>query len=227
MTVAVTPAVSKTYRNKMSAHGGNSRVAGISEAELKRRLERVFAQRYLQERIARWRKQSTHSSPQVYKPRMDLYDDPEDPYITAVLELPGVHTEDLRLRIENHFLLIEGHRRGPGVALNATAQPTGSSEDTGDAASADRSELALGSSTVQRNAKVRELRFGQFRRAIELPHGMEASDIQTSLGLGMLTLSWPRNPAGTGCAVKSMAVDGNVRDRTEHGRHASRSTSVP
>lgn len=106
---------------------------------------------------------------------MDLYDDPEDPYITAVLELPGVHTEDLRLHIENHFLLIEGRRRGPGVALNDTAQPTGNGEDTGDAASADRSELALGSSTVQRNAKVRELRYGQFRRAIELPHGMEVS----------------------------------------------------
>ncbi|OCH92764.1 hypothetical protein OBBRIDRAFT_410673 [Obba rivulosa] len=224
MTVATESAISKTSPRKMNAHSGSFRGAGaISEVELKRRLERVLAQRYLQERMARWRRGTSHAGPQIYKPRMDLYDEPEDPLITAVLELPGVHTNDLRLHIENNFLLIEGRRHSPD-AVGDDSMPQDAEENSSDSAA--RTQLRLGGSTISRNAKVRELRYGQFRRVIELPTGVQASDVQTSLGLGMLTVSWPRNPHGT-ARVESTSADEDMRNLAELGKRISRSASAP
>jgi len=208
----------------MSAHSSSLRsVDSTSEAELRRRIERVFAHRYVQEQLARWRRGAPRTGTDIYKPRMDLYDDPDDAFITAVLELPGVATEDLRLRIENNFLLIEGQRRDPTAAHSANTQ--NAEEGSGDSAVQRKENLA--DSTVSRGTKVRELRYGQFRRAIELPRGVQASDVHTSLGLGMLTLSWPRNPPGATHA-ETMAVDEDARTRADSlGRRVSRSASAP
>lgn len=94
---------------------------------------------------------------------MDLCDDPQTAQITAILEVPGVHKEDLSLHIEGNSLTVRGQRR-----------PIVLTDTSGD--SSDR-DLALHTSntTELTNDKqsVRELRYGEFRRHISLPSGTQ------------------------------------------------------
>ncbi|EJF61852.1 hypothetical protein DICSQDRAFT_15894, partial [Dichomitus squalens LYAD-421 SS1] len=97
--------------------------------------------------------------------RMDLCDDPANTHITAMLEVPGMKPEQLSVRIEGGRLI---------PTQNASSEPE--------------------TSTPQPLYPVQELKYGKFRREIDLPVGVNASDIRSSLVEGMLTIQWPRNP---------------------------------
>ena len=80
---------------------------------------------------------------------MDILDDPDDPTITATLELPGLKKEEISLLIQDGSLVIWGDRRcriAPGV-------------------------------TVPSHYPVQEVKYGKFRRVIPLPAGAQASQI--------------------------------------------------
>ncbi|KAH9942058.1 hypothetical protein B0H21DRAFT_824211 [Amylocystis lapponica] len=120
---------------------------------------------------------------------MDMCDDPDNPRITAVLELPGLKQEDISVRIEADSLIVQGERRSPLSAWTAI--------------DADSS----GQSAVTPKFKVQELKYGAFRRDIVLPAGMQVGHVRASLSEGMLTLSWPRNPLSEPLALEHAQED--------------------
>ncbi|OBZ66828.1 hypothetical protein A0H81_13311 [Grifola frondosa] len=111
----------------------------------------------------------------IYKPRMDLYDEPSNPRIAAVLELPGMKAEELSICVSNGHIVVHGERHGPlsrGQSIETRSD----------------GEIRDISSPALQNRPVRELKYGRFRRALTLPPGSNASHVQASLANGMLTL---------------------------------------
>ncbi|RPD52475.1 HSP20-like chaperone [Lentinus tigrinus ALCF2SS1-7] len=131
-----------------------------------RDLDRMLARAYIE--LQRQRIQQKRSG--VFMPRMDLCDDPNNPYITAMLEVPGMKAEHLSVRIEHGRLIVEGERTADAVSPESEV-----------------ATLAL--------YPVRELKYGKFRREINLPAGVNAVHVRSTLVEGMLTISWPRDPA--------------------------------
>lgn len=120
------------------------------------------------------------STPSEYTPRMDLIDNPAESILTAVFEIPGLKTSDISLHILDGHLVLLGERR---PAYTITQQSEGSSQDT------------EGTQVPRLTIPIQELRFGTFRRAILVPEGLKESEVKASLNEGMLTVTWPRNPA--------------------------------
>lgn len=99
---------------------------------------------------------------------MDLYDDPGNPEVTAMLEVPGTKADQLSLRIEDGRLIVEGERVCP--RLHA------SNPDTRDANSAPEPRAdATAESAPATLYPTRELKYGKFRREINLPPGVNVS----------------------------------------------------
>ncbi|RDX40824.1 hypothetical protein OH76DRAFT_285499 [Lentinus brumalis] len=170
-----------------------------------RDLDRMLARAYLE--LQRQRMQQKRSG--VFMPRMDMYDDPANPHITAMLEVPGMKAEHLSVRIEHGRLIVEGERTGPHLHIGGSASANSSSEPSADA-EAETATLAL--------YPVRELKYGKFRREITLPAGVNAVHVRSILVEGMLTISWPRDPA-------SLAVE--QQPAAHHPSHTHTTTLHP
>ena len=104
---------------------------------------------------------------------MDLCDDPKNTHITAMLEVPGMKPEQLSVRIEGGRLIIQGERKGPHLHLGGQTTPAAThpppSEPTENASAADEA------STLSSLYPVRELKYGKFKRVIDLPAGVNVS----------------------------------------------------
>ncbi|KAH9937773.1 uncharacterized protein BXZ73DRAFT_44623, partial [Epithele typhae] len=133
--------------------------------------------------------------------RMDLCDDHTSPYVTALLEVPGMKVDQLSVRIENGRLIIEGERLGP--SLHTSALPSQLSAAADDAALA-----AL--------YPVRELKHGKFRREIQIPPGVTALHVTSILVEGMLTIRWPRMPTQVGNQAQQPAIPLTPVPNTEY-----------
>ncbi|KAJ6588382.1 hypothetical protein B0H19DRAFT_882990, partial [Mycena capillaripes] len=114
--------------------------------------------------------------------RMEVYNDPDSPNIVATFELPGVKNADITIAVKQGVLLLQGERR-PRYRRNRHP-------------------------SVRAHARMfpfEELRYGEFRRAVRLPPGVDVtvltllypqnSCISASLSDGLLTVSWPRSVA--------------------------------
>ena len=105
--------------------------------------------------------------------RMDLCDDPENKNIVAMLEVPGMKPEQLSARIEGARLIIEGERIWPLLhsrSETTRAFPRPPSESTFATLpdpEAPAQPLAL--------YPVWELKYGTFKREIDLPAGIDVS----------------------------------------------------
>jgi len=138
-----------------------------------RALDRALARRYVshvlrEQNIALDRRVRQGSL--VYKPRLELCDDPSSSRITATLELPGIKSDELRVHLDkNDVLLISGERR--------SRIPSDQGSD------------------VQYLAK--EIKYGRFERVLRVPKGTMMSTISASKNDGLLVVSWPRVPSGT------------------------------
>ena len=101
---------------------------------------------------------------------MDLYDDPNNPVVTATLELPGMQPDQLSLRIEDNKLIVEGEREGPRLHLGdpgvATTLAPSSSVPNAD---------ATADSVIATLYPIHEVKYGKFRRDINLPPGVMVS----------------------------------------------------
>ncbi|TBU59831.1 hypothetical protein BD310DRAFT_924320 [Dichomitus squalens] len=166
-----------------------------------RHIDRMLARAYIE--LLKKRKLS-QQKPAYSSYRMDLCDDPANTHITAMLEVPGMKPEQLSVRIEGGRLIVEGNRPGPYLhgdhsITNPNTHPL-SSEPTQNASSEHET------STPHPLYPVQELKYGKFRREIDLPVGVNASDIRSSLVEGMLTIQWPRNPPSTVAAGSSANV---------------------
>ncbi|OBZ66824.1 hypothetical protein A0H81_13315 [Grifola frondosa] len=145
-------------------------------------LDRFFARMYV---ASVKRKAARRLRTEILKPRMELYDDPSNPRIMAVLELPGMNAEELSVRIDDSHLVIEGERHGPLLHKLGIASPQPNTTVAPD----------ISETLVAQMYPVRELKYGKFHRSIVVPPGICASQVHSSLVDGMLTLSWPRNPS--------------------------------
>jgi HSP20 family protein len=137
-----------------------------------KRLDRTLATRYVQEYLGLQRERRSHiksnenQGPQIWQPRyvvflfsrrylnniyvqrLQLCDDPESTRISATLELPGMRKDDLTIDRVGDRLIISGERRSPvpeDSAHAATMYP------------------------------VQELKYGKYRRVMNLPPGTQVS----------------------------------------------------
>lgn len=98
-----------------------------------------------------------------YFPSMDLIDDPEESNLTAIFEIPGIKTNDIKLHIMDGHLVVLGERR---CSYNATQLSE---------ASANNSSGENSIPTPKANIPIQELRFGSFRRSIRVPDGLKVT----------------------------------------------------
>jgi len=113
----------------------------------------------------------------IFKPRMDMLDNPDAPNISATLELPGLKKEEVSLRINEGSLIVWGERR---------------------------SRLAPADTVKGAQFPVQEVKYGKFRRVIPLPQGIQTKEISAFMTEGMLTITWPRGPTES---TQPIAVD--------------------
>ncbi|KAJ7164922.1 hypothetical protein C8R46DRAFT_1035584 [Mycena filopes] len=136
---------------------------------------------------------------QPFRPRMEVYNDPDSPNIIATFEVPGVKITDLSISVKQGHLLIQGERhpkyrprRHPSV--RGQPEPAAGGMDVDSTTSR---PTALDSANA-RFFPYEELRYGPFARKLRLPPGVDTSCIGASLSDGLLTVSWPRTlPTGT------------------------------
>ena len=91
---------------------------------------------------------------------MDFIDDPAESSVTAVFEIPGVKTSDISLHIIDGHLVVTGERR---PTYNTTTQSEAPPRDTAES----------GVQAPKLTTPIRELRFGTFRRAVQIPDGLK------------------------------------------------------
>lgn len=137
-----------------------------------KRFERALAQQYAREYISKHH--PNRSQNQVFKPRcvpdcaflsypsvahiasptprrMDLCEDPNSQTITACLELPGIKPTDVEIQLHDDKLTVSGNRPAPSLSDSGAQYP------------------------------VQELKYGAFRRSIDLPMGIQVGFLSISL----------------------------------------------
>ena len=158
-----------------------------------------------------------------------MCDDPGSPFISAVLEVPGMKVDQLSVRIEHGRLVVEGERNGPTlhvspVRLTQPVDPSRSSGPTpGPTAGAATSPSVPPSAEEAGLAAlypVRELKYGKFRREIPLPAGVNVS-VPPSLSRRRVSVPTPCSV----CMLRTRVADGSflagcARPQHARGRHA-------
>ncbi|KAG1737487.1 HSP20-like chaperone [Suillus paluster] len=135
-------------------------------------LDRALARRYVfrllhEQRSRRMQEQSR--SDVIFRPRVEICDDPSSSRITATLELPGMKADDVRVTLERDNLL---------------------------AISGERVSKAPSDQSASVSFPVREIKYGKFLRTLDVPSGTMMSTISAAMSDGMLLVSWPRSPPG-------------------------------
>ncbi|KAK7042422.1 SHSP domain-containing protein, partial [Favolaschia claudopus] len=123
-----------------------------------------------------------------YRPRMEIYDNPESPNIVATFELPGVKIEDISTSVMHDRLVIQGarySRHKPNQHPSIRSHPSPAASD-----------MDVEADTHAKLFPCDELRYGKFYRAIPLPPGVTVSSISARLLEGLLTVTWPRSATG-------------------------------
>ena len=108
---------------------------------------------------------------------MDLYDDETVPYVTAMLELPGVSREDISVVVRDGKLVVTGQRRSPLASRLRAINTQTSGETTGNASITTGATPAGAGASVETaehglnpvKYRTRELKFGKFHREIDIP----------------------------------------------------------
>ena len=163
---------------------------------------------------------------------MDLYDDPRNPYITAMLEVPGMKPEQLSVRIEKGSLIVEGERTGPHLHMwNRTDASTTSSRFT-NATPPEPSAGAAPAPAVDETTlySVQELKYGRFRREIALPAGVNVSLLvrlndpsRNQRGRSASRRRWPRmaasRQAGRSRGAAELMTKSELRLKRMSSRH--------
>ena len=108
-----------------------------------------------------------HASPYagLYRCRMDLRDDPADPHIFAMLEVPGMRREELLLQVKDSRLIIEGER----IASHDIPQVPGPRSSSSNVAEV---------STPPSLYPIHKLKYGKVKREIALPAGVDVGASQ-------------------------------------------------
>lgn len=127
-----------------------------------------------------------HRTPAVFRPRMDILDDPESLNYRATLELPGLKAEEIRLQLRSGHLCVFGER------INRLTPSTKKDPSNSDS-SVEQTEVEQASLYP-----VQEIRYGRFYRAIRLPPDNDPAQIKASMVDGMLTIEFPKGQKPSG-----------------------------
>ncbi|WP_251149812.1 Hsp20/alpha crystallin family protein [Cellulosimicrobium sp. Marseille-Q4280] len=133
-----------------------------------------------------WTRPAAPAQRSGYAPAADVYRDGDD--LVARFDLPGVDPErDVTVELEGRRLVVRGERRDQRVveAPEATDEPAEGSEATDGTAAepvAEPVEKPVG-------RRIREVRFGEFRRTVTLPKAADADAVRASYDAGVLTVT--------------------------------------
>jgi HSP20 family molecular chaperone IbpA len=119
-----------------------------------------------------------------YAPAADVYREGDD--LVARFDLPGVDPErDVTVELEGRRLVVRGERRDQRV-VEAPATEAADEAAEGERPEAGADETAEAAPAGRR---VREVRFGEFRRTVTLPKTAEAEAVRASYDAGVLTVT--------------------------------------
>ncbi|KAG7095898.1 hypothetical protein E1B28_006585 [Marasmius oreades] len=137
------------------------------------------------------------STAPLWMPRVDIFDDPSCKDIIATFELPGVSVQEMNVDIKDGKLVVEGTRQMKVKPVNSQ-YPGWVYPDTPDLTaplSEDNMQVDSSINEAAPRIIIAELRYGKFRRDnIQLPDGVQKTDVTASLQNGMLKVIWPRHP---------------------------------
>lgn len=118
-----------------------------------------------------------------FAPAADVYRDGED--LVARFDLPGVDPErDVTVELEGRRLVVRGERRDQRVAEAPAAEAVTDGEAEGEQPEAREEQAAAPS-----GRRVREVRFGEFRRTVTLPTAADADAVRATYDAGVLTVT--------------------------------------
>ncbi len=124
-------------------------------------------------------------APTGYAPAADVYREGDD--LVARFDLPGVDPErDVTVELEGRRLVVRGERLDQRVVeVPAAEAPVEGDQAEGSAEEAP--EEAVQAAPAGR--RIREVRFGEFRRTVTLPKAAEADAVRASYDAGVLTVT--------------------------------------
>lgn len=124
-------------------------------------------------------------APTGFAPAADVYREGDD--LVARFDLPGVNPErDVTVELEGRRLVVRGERRDQRVVEAPVARPSDEESDDAEQAEASTDEAA---EVAPAGRRVREVRFGEFRRTVTLPKTAEADAVRASYDAGVLTVT--------------------------------------
>ncbi len=124
-------------------------------------------------------------APTGFAPAADVYREGDD--LVARFDLPGVDPErDVTVELEGRRLVVRGERRDQRVVEAPVARPSDEESDDAEQAEAITDEAA---EVAPAGRRVREVRFGEFRRTVTLPKTAEADAVRASYDAGVLTVT--------------------------------------
>ncbi|KAJ7603040.1 HSP20-like chaperone [Mycena polygramma] len=129
----------------------------------------------------------------IFRPRMDVYDNPDSPNVVVTFELPGLAPADISVSVEHSsILVVRGERacRHRSSSNQSNRHPS-LRNILNDTTPRPPIEPALN----MKFFPFQEIRYGMFRRRLRLPEGVDTSCITASLSDGLLTVCWPRTPS--------------------------------
>ncbi|WP_051028548.1 Hsp20/alpha crystallin family protein [Cellulosimicrobium cellulans] len=124
-------------------------------------------------------------APTGFAPAADVYREDDD--LVARFDLPGVDPErDVTVELEGRRLVVRGERRDQRVEAPADEAADDAERAEGEQPEASTDEAA---ETASAGRRVREVRFGEFRRTVTLPKTAEADAVRASYDAGVLTVT--------------------------------------
>ncbi|MGM7423630.1 Hsp20/alpha crystallin family protein [Cellulosimicrobium sp. CpK407] len=123
-----------------------------------------------------------------YAPAADVYREGDD--LVARFDLPGVDPErDVTVELEGRRLVVRGERRDQRVVEAPAAETTEAADGEQPESGADETGADEAAEVAPAGRRVREVRFGAFRRTVTLPKTAEADAVRASYDAGVLTVT--------------------------------------
>lgn len=127
-----------------------------------------------------WARPAAPAPRSGFAPAADVYRDGDD--LVARFDLPGVDPErDVTVELEGRRLVVRGERRDQRV-VEVPADAEAAEGETTEEARTESVEKPAG-------RRIREVRFGDFRRTVTLPKTADADAVRASYDAGVLTVT--------------------------------------
>ncbi|KAI0080419.1 hypothetical protein K474DRAFT_1672646 [Panus rudis PR-1116 ss-1] len=159
-----------------------------------------------------------------YAPRMDFCNDDSLPRAFAMLEIPGIDRDTLRVHVEDGKLTVQCERPAPlSAILSQYTRPRPRVQSLARVTSHSPPQASEQTSGNERSSQpqngsdpkyaVRELHYGKVSRVLTVPRTLRHDQVIAEYSEGMLLLSWPRDPASSTADRRQVEDRRQVADR--------------